>query len=87
VSSAGRTVRAASIAARTAATPPYPIERRKLCWKNSSEASEAATISPENSTVRPAVAMVAAMAALTCSRSVPGYLASSSRNLLTTNSA
>ena len=53
----------------------------------SSDASEAATIRPENNTVRPAVAMVAVMAALTCPRSVPGCLASSSRNLLTTNSA
>ena len=57
-SSAGRTVSAASIATSTAAIPPNPIERRNTCGKNSSEPSAIATVSPENATVRPAVAIV-----------------------------
>ncbi len=86
-SSAGSTVRAAIIATSTAAMPPYPIERRKFCGKISREASDAATIRPENSTVRPAVAMVRATARLTLGRLSSGCAASSSRNRLTTNSA
>ena len=44
-----------TIATSTAAMPPKPIDRRKTCGKSSSEASEIATVRPENATVRPAV--------------------------------
>ncbi len=81
-SSAGSTVSAPTIATSTAAMPPKPIDRRNTCGKNSSEASEIATVRPENATVRPAVRIVVASAAsVLCPR------CSSSRNRLTTNSA
>ena len=63
--------------------PPKPIERRKICGNNSSEAREIATVRPENATVRPAVAMVRTQGLPRCSRPPR----SSSRNRLTTNSA
>ena len=72
-SRAGSRVRAAVIATSTAATPPYPIDRRNACGKMSSEASEAATISPENSTVRPAVAIVRADRPGRVGASLPGW--------------
>ena len=61
--------------------PPKPIDRRNTCGKNSSDASEMATVRPEKATVRPAVAIVRRSAA---SVSLP--LLTSSRNRLTTNS-
>ena len=70
------------MATSTAAMPPKPIERRKTCGNSSSDASETATVSPENSTVRPAVAIVRAIAS-----GVERPAPSSSRNRLTTNSA
>ena len=54
---------APSIATSTAAMPPKPIERRNTCGKNSRDASEIATVRPENATVRPAVAIVVRSAA------------------------
>jgi hypothetical protein len=80
-SSAGRSVRAASIAIRTALIPPKPIERRKTCGKISSPASDTATVIPETATVRPAVAIVRASAVW-----VSGCRRISSRNRLTMNS-
>ena len=70
------------MATSTAAMPPKPIERRNTWGKNSSDASEIATVSPEKATVRPAVAIVVRRAA---SVSLPER--TSSRNRLTTNSA
>ena len=67
--------------------PPYPRERRKFCGKISSEDIAAATVSPENSTVRPAVAMVTRIAFAAAVGSSSGSRASSSRKRLTTNSA
>ena len=84
---AGSTVNAASTATRTAATPPYPSDRRKFCGKISSEDIAAATVSPENSTVRPAVAIVTRIALADAFGSSSGSWASSSRNRLITNSA
>ena len=71
-----------TIATSTAAMPPKPMERRKTCGNSSSDASATATVSPENATVRPAVAIVRTTASV---GAAPG--ASSSRNRLTTNSA
>ena len=82
-STAGSTVSAATIAIRTAAIPPYPIDLRKVCGKTSSELIAAATVNAENATVRPAVAMVRTTAPLVSS----GSRAISSRNRETTNSA
>jgi hypothetical protein len=76
-------VSAPSIATRTAAIPPKPIDRRKVCGKKSSDASATATVTPEKATVRPAVAIVRASA---LSVVAPGSRRSS-RNLLTTKSA
>jgi len=82
-SRAGRTVSAPTIATSTAAMPPKPIERRKTCGKISRLPREIPTVSPENATVRPAVVMVARSAVSTS----PSAFGSSSRNLLTMNSA
>jgi hypothetical protein len=79
-SSAGSSVRAATMATRTALIPPKPIDRRKTCGKISRPASAIATVTPETATVRPAVAMVRASAV-----SVSGCLRISSRNRLTMN--
>ena len=81
-SSAGSAVSAASIAIRTAATPPQAIERRNGIGKRSRPDSDSATVRPETATVRPAVASVAAIAV-----GVSRPAANSSRNRLTTNSA
>ncbi len=81
-SRAGRRVSAATMATVTAAIPPNPIERRNAWGNTSRELMAAATVSPENSTVRPAVRMVVVMAS---DGSRPA--SSSSRNRLTTNSA
>ncbi len=78
---------AATTATSTAAIPPYPRERRKFCGKISNDDIAAATVSPENSTVRPAVAMVTRIAFPAASASSSGSLASSSRKRLITNSA
>ena len=67
--------------------PPYPMLRRKFCGKTSSEDIAAATVRPEKSTVRPAVAMVRVIAVAEASGSSAGSAASSSRNRLTTKSA
>jgi len=81
-SSAGSTVRLASIATATAATPPMPIDRRNICGKISSPDNASATVTPETATVRPAVAIVRDSASdVVCPWS------NSSRNRLTTNSA
>ena len=84
---AGSTVSAASIATSTAAMPPYPMLLRNACGKISRLAIAAATVRPENSTVRPAVVMVRLIAVAGASGSSAGSSASSSRNRLTMNSA
>jgi hypothetical protein len=61
-SSAGSTVSAAITSTATVATPPYPIERRKTGWNSMRLLSARATVTPETSTVRPAVATVRATA-------------------------
>ena len=67
--------------------PPYPMLRRKFCGKTSSDDIAAATVSPENSTVRPAVAIVVVIAFVDASGSSIGSRASSSRKRLITNRA
>ena len=67
--------------------PPYPMLLRKACGKISRLDIAAATVRPENSTVRPAVVMVRRIAVGTASGSSTGSSASSSRNRLITNSA
>lgn len=57
-SRAGRTVSAPTAATSTAAVPPRPIERRKICGKITRLDRLSAMIVPETSTDRPAVAMV-----------------------------
>jgi hypothetical protein len=80
---AGSTVIAATIAITTAAMPPYPMLLRKT-WGNTSRLDiDAATTSPENITVRPAVASVRATACRGLAGSSGGSSASSSRNRLT----
>ena len=56
---AGSSVSETSAAISAHATPPTPIEYRKRSGKTSRAASAAATVTDENSTVRPAVAIVA----------------------------
>ena len=63
--------------------PPYPMDLRKACGKTSSELIAAATVSAENITVRPAVAIVRTRACWVSS----GVSAISSRKRDTTNSA
>jgi hypothetical protein len=75
-------VSAATIATSTAAMPPNPIERRNISGNINSAASDTATVIPENTTVRPAVAIVRASASWTVA-----CRGSSSRNRLTMNSA
>ena len=77
-SSAGSTVSAASVSTATVATPPYPIDRKKVSGKSIRLVSATATVTPETATVRPAVATVRATAASTV-----GWRCSSSRNLVT----
>ncbi len=64
----------------TVATPPYPIERRKVSGNSIRLARAVATVMPETATVRPAVATVRATASSTV-----GWARSSSRNRLTRN--
>jgi hypothetical protein len=71
-SSAGIKVMAASMSSSTTTRLDSPIERRKSSGKTSRPASDAATVAPENATVRPAVAIVATTAPSTsppCARS------------------
>ena len=84
---AGSTVIAATTATRTAATPPYPSDLRKFCGKISNDDIAAATVKPEKSTVRPAVAIVTRIAFADACGSSSGSRASSSRNRLIMNSA
>ncbi len=63
------------------------MDRRKFCGKISRLESAAATVRPEKSTVRPAVAMVARIAVEAASGSSVGSAASSSRNRLITKRA
>jgi hypothetical protein len=67
--------------------PPYPRERRKFCGKISSDDIAAATVRPENRTVRPAVAMVSRIALAGARGSSCGSRPSSSRKRLITNNA
>jgi hypothetical protein len=78
---AGSTVSEASIAISTAAMPPIAMPPRNGCGKISRLDSASTMVSPDTTTVRPAVATVIRIAADT---SRP--LSSSSRNRLTTNS-
>ena len=57
-STAGRSVIAAAIDTSGISTPPMPIERMNGSGSNTSSASPIATVTPENSTARPAVFMV-----------------------------
>ena len=75
------------MAISTAAMPPYPMLRRKPCGKISRLESAAATVSPENITVRPAVVIVRRIATAGAVGSSRGSRASSSRKRLITNSA
>ena len=61
-STAGSTSSATTAPARLTSIPPMPIERRKPSGKTSSEAIAAATVRALNSTVRPAVCSVRAIA-------------------------
>jgi predicted metal-dependent TIM-barrel fold hydrolase len=63
------------------------MERRKFCGNTSSDDIAAATVRPENSTVRPAVRIVARIAVDAALASSSGSFASSSRYRLITNSA
>ncbi len=69
------------MATSTTAAAPSPIERRNICGNTSSPSSAVATVSPENATVRPAVAIVRTTA---CSVLAPS--ATASLNALSTNS-
>ena len=80
-SNAGSTVSETSAAISATAAPPIPIEYRNRCGNTVSDASAAATVTDENSTVRPAVASVRRSAA-----DVSGWRSSSSRKRETTNS-
>ncbi len=75
------TVSAATAAISTAEIPPYPIDLRNTCGNTSSPASDTATVTAENATVRPAVRNVLVTAVCTSS---PRPI--SSRNRLTMNS-
>jgi hypothetical protein len=73
-STAGRTISAIAAAISATSEPPIPIEYRNRCGKTISDAIAPATVSDENSTVRPAVFSVRRIA------SIPGpVLAISSR--------
>ena len=73
-SSAGSSVAEAAIETSGISTAPAPIERMKGSGISSSSASPIATVSPENSVARPAVAIVVSSAsagswpASSCSR-------------------
>ncbi len=67
--------------------PPYPMLLRKACGKISRLDIAAATVRPENRTVRPAVDMVRLIAVADASGSSRGSSASSSRNRLITKRA
>ena len=60
-SRAGTSVRAAAMAIRTTAMPATPMDHRMLVPMSTRPSSATATVSPENSTVRPAVASVVVM--------------------------
>ena len=57
-SSAGRKVSAAAIETSGISRPPMPMERMKGSGRNTSSPSPTATVSPENTTARPAVGIV-----------------------------
>ena len=80
-SSAGSSVSETNAALSATRLPPTPIEYRKRSGKTSIEAIAAATVSAENSTVRPAVATVARTAS-----AVSRSCSSSSRKRETMNS-
>ena len=67
-SSAGSSVAEAAIDTSGTSSPPTPIERMKGSGMNTSSASPIATVAPENSVARPAVAIVVRSAA--CGSSV-----------------
>jgi hypothetical protein len=73
-SSAGETISDASTATIATAAPAIPIDCRKPCGNRVSVASAQATVAAEKSTVRPACAIVVAIAS-----STPAPRASSSR--------
>ncbi len=79
-SSAGTSVTAAAMATTTTPMPPYATDRNPPV-RNSSPESDAVTVSPENTMVRPAVATVRSMASATSSPR-----ARSSRNRLIASS-
>ena len=80
-SRAGSSVSATSAATSATSAPPMPMEKRKRWGNTSSEDSAAATVTAENSTVRPAVRIVA-----TSARRVSCVRSSSSRKRETMNS-
>ena len=80
-SSAGRNVAAARIEKSGTSRPPTPIERMNGSGMKTSSASPIATVIPENSVARPAVAIVVRSAPWTSS----GVRASSSRKRKTTS--
>jgi hypothetical protein len=79
-STAGRMVRAATIAISTAVAAPKPMLRRNMGAKTSRLRRLATTVRPLKRTVCPAVRIVSSRAA----RTAPSCLASSSLNRLTT---
>jgi hypothetical protein len=66
--SAGMRVRSTTMATRTIETPAAPIARMIAASNSSRPLRAIATVSPENITVRPAVATVRAVAAMRSSR-------------------
>ncbi len=60
--SAGWSVTAATIETRGMSNPPSPIERMNGSGMNRSSASPIATVAPEKTTARPAVAIVRTIA-------------------------
>jgi len=79
-SSAGRKVSAQTTAPTTVMAPAAPIEATYVPWKKSRPVRPTATVRPEKTTARPAVATLFAMASSTLPPA-----ASSSRNRLTMN--
>ena len=80
-SSAGSSVAEAAIETSGTSSPPTPIERMNGSGMKTSSASPIATVIPENSVARPAVAIVVRSAPWTSS----GVRASSSRKRKTTS--